>query len=306
MRYLVTGGAGFIGQHLVRRLIKQGTVVIYDLEADYNTVRSPNIEEVSANVTDYPRLCDAMKGADMVYHLASGANSRMSPHRAERELSELWTVVHAMNAVDCREIVFTSSICVYGPHHDGSEISALDPISWYAAAKAGSEAILRAAAEMYNFRVVIARLANVVGIGAKRGIIPELISRIGCSDPLLRVLGDGSQAKPYIHVTDAVDGILYVTQHARKGGLYNICTNSQVTVRDIADMIIDRCYTGLGTRATPVYESNRQGWPGDSYYSPCDCQWLTDLGWTPKMTTTAAIDRAITEEINMKGHGGRS
>jgi UDP-glucose 4-epimerase len=308
-RALVTGGAGFIGSHLVDRLLAEGYhVIAVDNLArgkTQNLARSaahPGFEYVHLDLRDMDRLLVAMRGVQTVFHLAAHADVRQgaSDTRVDLENGTIatWNVLEAMRLNDVSAIVFASSATVYGEtstmpisENYGPEL----PISIYGASKLSSEAFISAFSHTFDFRCWIYRFANIIGARRKQGVVYDFVNRLTQNPSSLEVLGDGSQRKPYLHISDCIDGILFGYSHARERiNLFNLASEDVTEVRAIVDIVLGEM--GLSD-ARVVYGKGDRGWPGDAPQLRMDMTRMRSLGWRPRLSSDQAVKQAANEHI---------
>lgn len=315
MHHLVTGAAGFIGSHLTARLVTAGHRVscLDDLSLgrrDYLASLADNAafallevdlrDGVATNLA-FEKVVAWAGVPDVVWHLA--ANSDIPAGVANRDVDFGRTfltskcVLDAMNRVGARQLAFASTSAVYGelPTLLTESTGPLLPTSNYGAAKLAAEAFISAASEVSLDRSWIFRFPNVVGPHATHGVIYDLINRLQSRPPSLKVLGDGNQAKPYLHVTELVDAINFIVEHAQdRRSVFNIGPGSQSTsVRFIAETVIAKV---CGDAPIPIaYTGGDRGWAGDVPRFQFSTDKLARLGWTPKLNSDEAILRAVSE-----------
>ncbi len=298
--HFVTGGAGFIGSHLVERLLEQGhTVTVYD---NFVTGRRGRLENVlshsrftliEGDILDLPRLSEAMRGAAVVWHLA--ANTDIPKGNVQTSLDlESCTIgtqrtLEAMRAAGVGSIVFASSAAIYGdieilpaPEAAGP----LLPISLYGAAKLACEALISAYAHLYGIRGSIFRFGNIVGGGMERGVIFDFIQKLRRNPKELEVLGDGEQRKPYLLVEDCLAGMDCGRRRDVWCDIYNLGVDDSITVKQIASIVIDE----MGLDGAEIrYTGGRRGWPGDAPQLFFNVEKIRALGWQPSHTAEAAV-----------------
>lgn len=309
MRVLITGGAGFIGSRLARRLIEAGEEVHVVDDLSLGTWR--NLEEVSRS----PRLkvstldCTTPEFAGLleaerpqrVFHLA--ANSDIS--RGTREVSTdlqrtfqtTFAVLDAMRRARLKELVFASTSAIYGdtPVELREDHGPLRPISLYGAAKLASEAYLSAFCHLYDLRAWVFRFPNVVGPNLTHGAVMDFVRRLHRDRTRLAVLGDGTQTKPYLHVDDLLDAIGLALKTAPDPlTVYNVAGEGATSVREIAEAV----RRGLGLPDAEIaYGTEPRGWPGDVPRFVYDTSRIRALGWRPKLTSTQAVEAAVADEV---------
>jgi UDP-glucose 4-epimerase len=205
-----------------------------------------------------------------------------------------------MRRTDVKEIVFSSSGAVYGEPTvmpTPEDYGPILPISLYAASKAACEALITAFAHNYDIRAWIYRFGNIVGPNPTHGVIHDFVLRLRDEPKKLVVLGDGSQAKPYVYVEDCLDGMEFGLTHARQHvNVHNLAVTDQTSVREITDWTIEAM--GIDRSAIDVqYGESPRGWRGDVPQVQLDTRRMTALGWTPKLTSREAVQRTIREVV---------
>jgi UDP-glucose 4-epimerase len=315
MHHLITGAAGFIGSHLTSRLLANGNKV--SALDDFSLGRRDHLAHLSGNSAFQLWEVDLRDGTttntvfneavawggipDIVWHLA--ANSDIPAGVANREVDFGRTfltskcVLDAMNHVGAKKLAFASTSAVYGEHPDllTETTGPLLPTSNYGAAKLAAEAFISAASEVSLDRSWIFRFPNVVGRHATHGVIYDLIHRLLAQPASLKVLGDGTQAKPYLHVSELVDAITFIVEHAHdRRNVFNIGPGSEsTTVRFIAETVIAKV---CGETPIPIaYTGGDRGWAGDVPKFQFSTDRLAELGWTPKLNSDQAIVKAVAE-----------
>jgi len=202
-------------------------------------------------------------------------------------------VLESARLADVKNILFASSSVVYGratvlptPETYGP----LLPISLYGSAKLAGEGLISSFSYLYGINYYIYRFANVVGKRQTHGVIIDFINKLKANPEELEVLGDGTQKKAYIDVMDCVEAMLFVFQHSTsRANLYNISTDEQTSVAEIARKVIEK----TGTNARIRYTMAKEGWPGDVTNSFMSAEKLKALGWKPRMNSLQAVERAI-------------
>lgn len=305
MRVLVTGGAGFIGSNLCKRLMKEGhSVVAID---DLSNGNLDNLKELQDNpqFTFYEfdvnntiklrRVFDSHP-FDMVFHLAANADTvkgEETPHEdIENTLFTTLNVLEMMRVYEIKKFFFASSSNVYGDADERLQEhrSIMRPISHYGAAKLASEAFISSFSHLHDFQVWIARFCNAVGPNMKYGVIPDLIRKIKQHPAELEVYGDGTQTKPYIWIDDLVDGVIWLLNHTNEDyNAYLVGVDSNVTVAQIAQIVMDE----VGIHVPIHYGDEYKGWKGDVHKYSYDVTKLRLLGWIPKYTAEVAVKKAV-------------
>jgi UDP-glucose 4-epimerase len=307
-RYFVTGGAGFIGSHLVERLVGRGGVTVYDnLSSGRREFISHHIGRegfnlVKADLLDLDTLGKAISGHDVVFHLAANPDVRAGITATDLDLRTgviaTYNVLEAMRRNEIRRLVFTSSSTVYGdagitPVNEG--YGPLEPISLYGASKLGSEGLISAFCHLFDMQGWIFRLANIVGSRLTHGVIFDFINKLKQNPQRLEIMGDGRQQKPYLHVDDCLDGMLMALE--KSGGtlnIFNLGPDSATSVVRIAEIIA----AAMGLKEVEFYYTGgKGGWVGDVPQVRLDMTEMSRLGWKPEHSSDEAVRRAVAEII---------
>lgn len=317
VKALVTGGAGFIGSHLVDYLIKSGkdvrvldNLVSGSMENLSQWETDPRLDVCVADLLDNEAVIDAMNGCDEVYHLAANpevnAKNASPKDHFRQNIEATFSLLEAMRMNGNQKfIVFTSSSTVYGEPEQiptKENYGPLVPISLYGASKLACEALLSSYAYMYGFRAVIYRLANVVGPRSTHGVTYDFVHKLKKNPSELEVLGDGSQSKSYLYVDDCVSGMIKGIERGNVVDIYNLGTNSMTNVLEIAETVKE--VMGLSNskiRLTGGVDGGR-GWMGDVKMMQLDLSELMSTGWSPKYGSSEAV--RLTAESVLKHLSG--
>jgi UDP-glucose 4-epimerase len=302
----VIGGAGFIGSHLIDLLVERGPVTVYDnmtvgkREFISGHLASGAATLVEADVLDLPKVTEAMKGHDAVFHLAANPEARWGLERTRLDLEQgtiaIYNALEAARLGGVKKFVFASSGTVYGnvtkPCAEG-DLGSL-PISLYGASKFAGEAMLSAFVECFGIEGFICRFGNVVGKRGTHGAILDFCKKLKAHPEYLDVLGDGRQAKPYLHVTDCAAGICFVLDNAKgeKPAIYNLAPPDTTSVKRIAELCVA---ASPNPSARIEYSGGAQGWPGDVPKSVIVPDKLAALGFKVKHTSDDAVRISVTE-----------
>jgi len=304
----VTGGAGFIGSHLIDRLMAEGhRVTVYD---NFSSGKESFIEQhygnrrfklVKGELLEPDRVTKSVAGHDLVCHLAANpqAVEGIRNTRLDLELNTIVTynVLEAMRLNNVRKILFTSSGTIYGETPDvplPEDYGPVLPVSLYGASKLACEGLLSGFASIFGFQVWIFRLGNIVGPRATHGVIYDLLHKLRKDATVLEVLGDGNQTKPYVYVDDLVDGLLFCLQNSHETvNLFNLAPSSVTSVKTIVKMILE----ATGNVHTNVQYTGGVkgggGWPGDVTKVQLDSRKANKLGWIPKFTSDEAAAKTV-------------
>lgn len=310
-KILVTGAAGFIGSHLVDRLIQDGNqVVAYDnlSQGDLKYLsrwnENPLLEFVKGDVTDTSKLREASPDCDVVFHLAANPEVRQGDPSVHFQQNVYAThcLLEAASLVGAKDFVFTSSSTVYGEAKQlptPEDYSPMIPISMYGASKLASEAIISGTCNTSGMRGLIFRLANVIGPRLRHGVIFDFINKLRKDPTHLDVLGDGTQKKSYIYVADCIEGMSKAFQMDR-GALevYNLGSSDSINVPNIARTVIEEMNlndVGIEYKGGP----DGRGWIGDVKTMLLDSSKIRSLGWDPRYSSSESVKesaRAILRE----------
>ncbi|MCC6052993.1 MAG: GDP-mannose 4,6-dehydratase [Desulfurococcaceae archaeon] len=312
----VTGGAGFIGSHLVDRLVELGYIVrVIDnlssgsIENIKHHLKSKNIEFVNIDIKNFEELRKALRDVEVVFHYAANPEVRVSTTSPDIHFREnivaTFNVLEASRTGSVREVVFASSSTVYGETTGDplAEDAPLKPVSVYGASKASCEVLLHAYSVLYGLKAVILRYANIVGPRLRHGVIYDLLIKLTRNKSELEVLGDGEQVRSYLHVEDAVEATLLAWRRVRDHySVLNVGNVDCITVKDLVSIILREI--GL-TNVRVVYKPvlHGVGWPGDIKRIVLDVKKIMSLGWKPKMSSREAVSdtaRQLIRELNLK------
>ena len=310
MKAFVTGGAGFIGSHLVENLIyKDYSVTVYDNLSSGKKqfiekhLKNENFKFIEADLLDLNRLKKEIKGNDVVFHIAANPFVRLGEQYTDLDLKQgiisTYNVLEAMRLTDIKKIVFSSSGVVYG-ETTASTISETYgptmPISFYGAGKLGAEGLISAFCGTFGFQAWIYRFANVVGFRGTHGVIVDFINKLRKNPKELEILGDGKQCKPYFHVSDCVGAILFGFEHSNSQiNLFNIGCRTTTKVTKIAEMVVEE----MGLSSVKFrYTGGDRGWKGDVPHFHLDISKIENLGWKMHYTSDEAIRKAIREVLD--------
>ena len=297
-RIVVTGGAGLIGSHLADRLGGDNDVVVADDLSKGSRERVPDgVEFVAADLTDaddVERL--VTEDVDVVFHLAAYTDTNYERPRQlfEENSAMTYNLLERMDDVGVDNVVFTSSSTVYGeaPRPTPEDYAPLEPISVYGASKLTDEALLSTYAHSQGMTVWCFRFANIVGPKQRGNVIPDFIQKLLADPETLEILGDGRQEKSYLHVTQCVDAICHVVEHASDPlNTYNLGTRTTTSVNRIADIVADE----LGLDPEYTYTGGDRGWTGDVPKMRLSIEKLAALGWEPTQSSDEAVRRATRE-----------
>ena len=312
-KILVTGGAGFIGSHLVDALLGRGfRVRIVDnlsggsLENIKCWFGDSRFEFVEGDLKDPEIAFKSVDGVDLVFHLAANPDVRLGevdpPVHFDENLLVTFNVLEAMRKSErARRIVFASTSTVYGEPKvfpTPEDYGPLLPISVYGAAKLGCEALIASYCHTFDLRGIILRFANVVGSRSAHGVIVDFIRKLRENPAELEILGDGTQSKSYTHVKDLIDAFLVVMNRFGEGQVvevYNVGSLDQISVLRIAEVVCEEMgLRDVAFRFTGGVDGGR-GWRGDVKTMLLSVNKLLNLGWKPKLNSEETVRMACKE-----------
>ncbi|WP_440059964.1 SDR family NAD(P)-dependent oxidoreductase [Thermogladius sp. 4427co] len=311
---LVTGGAGFIGSHIVDKLVEKGYKVrVIDnlssgrLENLARYKNNPMVDIIIGDLKNPGDISKALEGVETVFHFAANPEVRVSTTNPEIHFSEnivaTFNLLEAMRRKNVREIVFASSSSVYGEPAEipVGEESPIRPVSVYGASKASCEALLHAYTVLYGFRSIIIRYANIVGPRLRHGVIWDFLVKLSNNPSELEILGDGNQVRSYMYVSDAVDATLTVWEkEEERYSIYNVGSADWISVNEVAGIVIETI--GLGNvkiRYKPI--AHGIGWPGDVKRIALKIDKLRSIGFNPRFNSRQSVRRTVEELLSETG-----
>lgn len=311
-RLFITGGAGFIGSHLVDRLMDDDNfVTVYDNLASGRKVHiehhlgNQNFRFIQADLLDFEALKEAMKGHEVVWHLGANTNIREGNRLTDLDLKNCTTatynVLEAMRQNGINQILFASSACVYGdalPVALDETFGPLLPINLYGAGKLACEGLISAYCHLFDIQAWIFRFGNVVGERMGHGVIYDFIQKLRKNPRQLEILGDGNQEKNYFLVEDCIEGMLCAFQKSNSQcGIYNLGCKFTTTVTKIAQIVTEEM--GLSD-VKFKYTGGRRGWPGDAPEIRFNVEKMKRLGWEARLSSDEAVRLAARRLLKKK------
>jgi len=252
MKIIVTGGAGFIGKHLIEFLItKKNDITIFDnfsnsKEESIIYLKNQGVKIIKGDITKIQDINNAVKDQDIVIHLAakiSVEESIESPSKTfQTNVEGTKNLLVACEKNNIKKIIISSSAAVYGEGKAGiklTEKSKMYPISPYGESKVMMENEIKVFGKNHNLNYVILRFFNIYGIGQSpeyAGVITKFIKKIEMNKPL-EIFGDGMQTRDFISVNDVVNSIYHSIKNG-KNQTYNIASGNSITIKQLAKLII--------------------------------------------------------------------
>ncbi len=307
---IVTGGSGFIGSNLVRRLLSEGEEVVSVDNYSINNGVKPdwdfehiNLTRFEADVSDLSigfkkDLIEKVNDRSAkIWHLAANSdiqNSAIDPYPDFRNtLGTTLGVLEISKFCTVKQVIFASSSAIYGDHH-GIAVSEreleLNPTSNYGVMKLCSEKILFNFCKVNKIPLNIFRFPNVIGTPLTHGVINDLFHKLIKSPEIVQVLGDGLQQKPFLHVEDLVEIMILAARDANDVEVMNIGpTDSGVTINFLAEALRD----AFSPSTNLIYESTPFGWVGDIPRYSLDVSKMLNLSPRFSFSSCDAISRVI-------------
>jgi UDP-glucose 4-epimerase len=303
-RCLVTGCAGFIGSHLVDRLLKNGNTVI-----GVDNLSTGRIEFLSSameirdfsfyniDLNDLDKIKTVFKDIDYVFHLAANADVRFGIERPRIDLEQNTIVTHnvleAMRSNGVKKIIFSSTGSVYGQAQIiPTPEDAPFPVqtSLYGASKLAGEGLISAYCEGFNFQAWIFRFVSILGERYTHGHIFDFYKKLNTNNTLLEVLGNGRQRKSYLYVHDCIDAVLIAVKEAQhKVNIFNLGVDDYSDVNSSISWICRE----LNVSPKIKYSGGSSGWVGDNPFIYLDICQIKKLGWEPRFSIEDSVIKTV-------------
>jgi UDP-glucose 4-epimerase len=313
VKIVLTGAAGFIATNLLPRLLEAGDEVsgidnffLGKREFVERSAGNPNFFFHEFDLLHREKLIELFEQVrpDLVWHLAANSDISYGTKYTDFDLKggtlATYNVLEAMRLAGTKQLIFSSSGSIYGEPKvmpTPEDYGPILPISLYAASKVASETLITAFANNYGIRSWIYRFGNIAGPFPTHGVIHDFVLKLRRDPTRLEILGDGKQSKPYVHVEDCLDGMMFGYAHAKEiVNCYNLAVPGATSVNEIARWTIEAM--GLDPKEVRLeYTGGSRGWPGDVPQVRLDTRRMEALGWKPKMSSAEAVRRAIRETV---------
>jgi len=309
MKYFVTGGAGFIGSHIVDRIIREGnSVVVYD---NFSTgrkffiahhLKNPRFKLVEGDLKNTKLLEKSIRDSDFVFHMAAHADVRsgFENHKIDHEqnLEMTQNVLEAMYKNGVNKIAFASTSSVYGDAtvHPTPENYPFEPTSLYGATKAACESYINSYASYYGISSYIFRFVSFIGERYTHGIIFDLLKKLKKNNKEIELFSDGSPKKSSLYVLDGVEAMFKIIKKSKEQfNVYNIGHTQILTVNEIVDTILDAAgYKNIKKK----WLGRKSNWKGDNEFVHLSIDKLRKIGWRQKLTIKEGIDKTVRYILN--------
>ena len=310
---MITGGAGFIGSYIAEKLVENGTdtKVIDNLVTGKKENLSKCFDQDNFSFLEYDLgnldgIENHLGDVDILFHFAADPEVRTGYSKPEDSFEQ--NIVNTFNLLQkikqskIKKIVFASSSSVYGDAKiipTNEEYGPLSPISHYGASKLACEAMVSSFCHNYNIEGVILRLANVIGLRGRHGLIWDLVHKLKINQDELELLGDGKQTKSFIHISDAINGIFSSLNNLQdKVEVFNLGSEDSIEIMDVAKIVCKNMgLNEIKINLTGGVDDGR-GWKGDIKIAHLDISKLKNLGWQPKLSSLEAADVTSQEIID--------
>ncbi len=307
-RYIIIGGAGFIGSHFADRLLGDPGVESVTLYDNFSSGRTWHYEHhlgdsrlrvVKADVSNLSDLTNAMVNHDVAIHLASNPDIAKATTEPEVDFYQgtLLTnnVVESMRRAGVPRLLYASGSGVYGEIGSTEayeDFGPLIPVSTYGASKLAGEALVASYCYMFGISARVFRFGNVVGPRQTHGVGFDFVRRLRSNPSELRILGDGKQSKSYVHVHDVVSAVLCANAHELSAfRAFNVATGDYITVSEIADLAVEI----LSIHPLPKYKftGGDRGWKGDVPIVRLNTNRIQSLGWRCSRNCREALKESL-------------
>jgi len=307
MAILVTGGAGFIGSHVVDRLIKSGeeVIVVDNLSSGRRDYINPDATfyELDLATDSLEELFRAHR-VEEVWHIAANPDVRVGSENPDEiyrnNVLATYRLLEAMRKANVSRIVFTSTSTVYGEAKviPTPEDYPTIPISIYGASKVACEAMIASYCHTFDMQSWIYRFANVIGKRSNHGVIYDFIMKLRKNPNELVILGDGEQNKSYIYISDCVDAMFFGLKADGDVNIFNIGSEDQIKVKRIAEIVCEE----MGLSPVFKFTGGRRGWKGDVPVMLLSIEKLKSMGWRPKYNSEQAVRLAVRDLLEELRH----
>jgi UDP-glucose 4-epimerase len=300
-KVLVTGGAGFIGSHLVDALIEQGADVTTVDDLSNGRIENVNRKArfICASINDKKAMSECLVDSDFVFHLAADTATRETSMGFKDPFAEM--TVNAKGSVnilkcvmDCNpsaNIIFASSAAVYGEPKfiPVDEEHPTEPVSPYGISKLASEKYLIAYFKEFGTKAVVARIFNTYGPRQSRYVIHDIIKKLHTDSSQLELMGTGSIIRDYAYVSDTVDALILIAERGKYGEVYNVAGGNPISIETLAYLILKERKLAGKTKVKYTGAS----WKGDITRMIANINKVKQLGYKPKINLETGIKKTL-------------
>lgn len=299
---LVTGGAGFIGSHVVDKLLELDEVRVLD---NLSSGKKEFVnEKADLHVVDLAidNIEPYFKDVDEVWHLAANPDVRTGAEKPEdlykNNVLATFKLLEAMRKANVRRIIFTSTSTVYGESKQipTPEDHPTHPLSVYGASKLSCEVLIESYCHTFDLQAYIYRFANVIGRRSTHGVIYDFIKKLRANTEELEILGNGEQNKSYIYIDDCISAMFAGLKAKEKVNIFNIGSEDRIKVKRIAEIVAEE----MGLNPKFRFTGGDRGWKGDVPIMQLSIEKLKSLGWKPKFKSEEAVRRAVRDILDEK------
>ena len=301
---VVTGGAGFIGSHLVDTLVAQSNevLVIDSLCAGRKETIARHLDSCKVRFLQKDLLGDgwqdSIEGADRLFHLAADPDVRQSAVNPDPTIQNniiaTYRVLEAMRQHQVPELVFTSTSTVYGEAAvipTPENYTPLEPISVYGASKLACESLISSYCHSFGMKAWNFRFANIIGSRSGHGVITDFIKKLEQNPGELEILGDGKQTKSYLEVHECVAAMLFAVGHSRGTvNTFNVGSEDWIDVKSIAKIVCEEMHL---TDTKFRFTGGERGWVGDVPKMQLSVEKIKALRWKPQMGSRESVRIAV-------------
>jgi len=300
MVYVITGGAGYIGGHLTDYLVNKDEVIVID-DFSYGKYVNQKAKYIKADLRKETEI--KVPKDSVIFHLAANPDVRTSMidpiEHFERDVKATLNTLETARKNDAKIVVFASSSTVYGEAQKipTPEDAELRPISNYGLYKLMGELMVEYYSRVYGIKGVSVRIANVTGGRVSHGVVYDFVHKILKNNKRLEILGNGKQKKSYIYISDAVEGLVFLSERSEgQYSVYNLGNEDWITVDEIAKIVEEE----MNVFPEHVYidPGDGRGWAGDVRFMLLDISKIKRLGWRPKYSSREAVRLAVRDLLN--------
>lgn len=304
-KVFVTGGAGFIGSHLVDRLILDGkNVKVFDnlssgkKEFLKKSSDNKNFRLIKGDLLKKDQLEKGLNNTDIVFHLAANPDIAKGIEDPALDFNQTivatFSLLQVMREKRIKKLVYFSGSGIYGDvgkSFTAENFGPLLPVSMYGASKLSAEGLISAFAHLYGIQCWIFRPANIIGSRATHGVVFDFINKLKRDKNKLLILGDGFQSKSYLYISDVLDAVsLGLKSGSELVNLFNIASKTYITVNEIAEIIIEKMRLD---KVLISHTKGKIGWPGDVPIVRIENKKLEESGWSPGYSSRQAVEKTV-------------